>query len=86
MVKHHLAARLLLIIYLLIIMLSCSSIFAARPLNDEIALALPSDNRVEKEYRVGCGGKYGGAFIFNMLPKGTVPPSGPSKGTNNLNN
>ncbi|KAJ1384721.1 hypothetical protein SESBI_42283 [Sesbania bispinosa] len=31
------------------------------------------------------GGKYG-PMILNMLPKGKVPPSGPSKGTNNLNN
>ncbi|PNX57536.1 hypothetical protein L195_g058744, partial [Trifolium pratense] len=27
-----------------------------------------------------------GPLILNMLPKGKVPPSGPSKGTNNLNN
>ncbi|GAV62487.1 hypothetical protein CFOL_v3_06010 [Cephalotus follicularis] len=26
------------------------------------------------------------SMIFNLLPKGTVPSSGPSKGTNNLNN
>lgn len=32
-----------------------------------------------------AGGKYG-PLILNMLPKGTVPPSGPSKGTNNSNN
>ncbi|KAG5148394.1 hypothetical protein JHK82_015275 [Glycine max] len=32
-----------------------------------------------------AGGKYG-PMILNMLPKGPVPPSGPSKGTNNLNN
>lgn len=31
------------------------------------------------------GGKYG-SLVLNMLPKGPVPPSGPSKGTNNLNN
>lgn len=27
-----------------------------------------------------------GALILNMLPKGKIPPSGPSKGTNDLNN
>lgn len=30
-------------------------------------------------------GRYG-ALVLNVLPKGTTPPSGPSKGTNNLNN
>ncbi|KAG5223430.1 hypothetical protein IMY05_C0964000200 [Salix suchowensis] len=30
-------------------------------------------------------GKFG-PMILNLLPKGTVPPSGPSKGTNSLNN
>ncbi|XP_028778859.1 uncharacterized protein LOC114735338 [Neltuma alba] len=29
--------------------------------------------------------KYG-PLVLNMLPKGGVPPSGPSKGTNNVNN
>ncbi|TKY73934.1 hypothetical protein E2542_SST02693 [Spatholobus suberectus] len=32
-----------------------------------------------------AGGKYG-PLILNMLPKGPVPPSGPSKGTNSINN
>ncbi|MCI29041.1 hypothetical protein A2U01_0050245 [Trifolium medium] len=61
-------------------------------------LALPSDRTVmpmpEKEEHVlgvleirGGGGKgaYYGPLIFNMPPKGKVTPSGPSKGTNNLN-
>ncbi|CAJ1974559.1 unnamed protein product [Sphenostylis stenocarpa] len=30
-------------------------------------------------------GKYA-PLVLNMLPKGPVPPSGPSKGINNLNN
>ncbi|KAK7410815.1 hypothetical protein VNO78_01950 [Psophocarpus tetragonolobus] len=61
---------------------------------DAFNLALPSD-RAEEGVKPGhvsrCGemrvarGKYG-ALILNMLPKGPVPPSAPSKGTNNLNN
>ncbi|OVA17262.1 hypothetical protein BVC80_1837g58 [Macleaya cordata] len=31
-------------------------------------------------------GKYGSMMVLNLLPKGTVPPSGPSKGTNDMNN
>nr|KYP39433.1 hypothetical protein KK1_039268 [Cajanus cajan] len=31
------------------------------------------------------GAKYG-PLVLNMLPKGPVPPSGPSKGTNDFNN
>ncbi|CAJ2641702.1 unnamed protein product [Trifolium pratense] len=60
-------------------------------------LALPSDRTAmmpEKEGHVSGvleirgGGKAAayGPLILNMLPKGKVPPSGPSKGTNNLNN
>ncbi|RDX93549.1 hypothetical protein CR513_24175, partial [Mucuna pruriens] len=32
-----------------------------------------------------AGGKYG-PLVLNMLPKGPVPPSGPSKGINSINN
>lgn len=32
------------------------------------------------------GGKYRPIMILNMLPKGTVPSSGPSKRSNNINN
>jgi len=32
-----------------------------------------------------AGGKHV-PLVLNMLPKGPVPPSGPSKGINNLNN
>ncbi|KAJ4978195.1 hypothetical protein NE237_008975 [Protea cynaroides] len=30
--------------------------------------------------------KYGRPLVLNLLPKGTNPPSGPSKGTDSLNN
>lgn len=89
----HLAAALLILLSLI------SSSSSARPLNDFIQLAeassitLPSERAMpaEKEGHIsvvrgrGAAKSYG-PLILNMLPKGKVPPSGPSKGTNNLNN
>jgi hypothetical protein len=85
----HLAATLSLLI-----LLSLSSISSsARPLNDfsHLAtttsnLALPSDRTATPEKEGHVSGVYYGPLILNMLPKGKVTPSGPSKGTNNLNN
>ncbi|CAL5204225.1 unnamed protein product [Lathyrus oleraceus] len=93
--QQHLAATLLLL-SLLILLISSSSF--ARPLNDFNQLSatsnleLPSDRAVMKPEKKGhvlvvaCGGKVNGPLILNMLPKGPVPPSAPSKGINNLNN
>ncbi|KAL5075328.1 hypothetical protein RYX36_014312 [Vicia faba] len=94
--NQYLAATLLLSLLILLISSSSSS---ARPLNDFSQLAatsnleLPSDRvvvmRPEKKGHVSvvaCGGKVHGPFILNMLPKGTVPPSAPSKRHNNINN
>ncbi|KAM1020360.1 hypothetical protein ACFX13_042337 [Malus domestica] len=36
-------------------------------------------------FGAAAAAKYG-PLILNLLPKGTKPPSGPSKGTNDLNN
>ncbi|KAJ0100958.1 hypothetical protein Patl1_06733 [Pistacia atlantica] len=66
------------------------------------SIALPSDKvnsseeeddanngeNSEKEISVSTpriSGKYQ-PLVLNILPKGTVPPSGPSKGTNDVNN
>ncbi|KAL6980821.1 hypothetical protein U1Q18_022460 [Sarracenia purpurea var. burkii] len=43
--------------------------------------ALPCDQMGSKT----LGGRYGPLFL-SMLPKGSVTPSGPSKGTDNVNN
>ncbi|KAL5075329.1 hypothetical protein RYX36_014313 [Vicia faba] len=89
--NQHLAATLLL--SLLILLISSSSF--ARPLNDFSQLSATSNlilpsNRVIPEKRghvlVVGGGKVNRPLILNMLPKGPVAPSGPSKGINNLNN
>ncbi|KAJ8771055.1 hypothetical protein K2173_023380 [Erythroxylum novogranatense] len=45
----------------------------------------PSDMEPEKMSGSRISGKYGPMFL-SMLPKGTIPPSGPSGGTNSLNN
>ncbi|KAG4392836.1 hypothetical protein AAZX31_04G202400 [Glycine max] len=74
----HLAAMLLLVFLLLTSSTSTSADNNFAATEPSLNLALPSDRRV-------AGGKYG-PMILNMLPKGPVPPSGPSKGTNNLNN
>ncbi|WJX34517.1 hypothetical protein P8452_22624 [Trifolium repens] len=86
----HLAATLLVS---LLILLSLSSISSARPLNDfshlattSSNLALPTDRTAMPEKEGHVSGVYYGPLILNMLPKGKITPSGPSKGTNNLNN
>lgn len=89
----HLAVALLILLSLI------SSSSSARPLNDfsQLAetsnIALPSERAMpeEKEGHISVvrergGAKSYGPLILNMLPKGKVPSSGPSKGTNNLNN
>ncbi|CAL5204226.1 unnamed protein product [Lathyrus oleraceus] len=93
--QQHLAATLLLL-SLLILLISSSS--SARPLNDfgqlsaSSNLELPSDRLVMKPEKKGqvsvaaCGGQVNGPLILNMLPKGVVPPSAPSKRHNNINN
>ncbi|KAL2339465.1 hypothetical protein Fmac_007405 [Flemingia macrophylla] len=75
--NHHLVTVLLLFLLL------TSSSATARPLN----LALPSDTVAPpEEGHLRVAGKKFGPLVLNMLPKGPVPPSGPSKGTNGLNN
>lgn len=93
--KHHQYAAVLLVFLFLL----SSSPSSARLLNN---IALPSQEepaghvspcdhmsvvagKLPSPGMKVAGGKYG-ALILNMLPKGTVPPSGPSKGTNNINN
>ncbi|KAK7282431.1 hypothetical protein RIF29_11186 [Crotalaria pallida] len=95
--NHHHHHAVLLLVFLFLI--SSSSSYA-RLLN--IALPREGVVLKEKEEQAGhvlpcehmvvdvarkrlSGGKYG-RLILNMLPKGTVPPSGPSKGINNINN
>ncbi|CAK8567781.1 unnamed protein product [Lathyrus sativus] len=88
--NQYLATTLLL--SLLILLISSSS--SARPLNDFSQLSatsnleLPSDRVVMMPEKKGhvCGGKVNRPLILNMLPKGTVPPSAPSKRHNNINN
>ncbi|GFZ15095.1 hypothetical protein Acr_24g0012850 [Actinidia rufa] len=44
---------------------------------DPMELAVAEPKRLRSRY---------GPLFLSMLPKGSVPPSGPSKGTNNMNN
>ncbi|KAI8564354.1 hypothetical protein RHMOL_Rhmol03G0174400 [Rhododendron molle] len=50
---------------------------------------MESDQNSGREFasaaRTRLGGRYGLLFL-SMLPKGSIPPSGPSKGTNDENN
>ncbi|KDP21666.1 hypothetical protein JCGZ_03337 [Jatropha curcas] len=66
-------------------------IHANPPEKDSNQNVLPCDMESNKNFDVKIGtrlaGKYyGRSTIFNMLPKGTVPFSGPSKGTNEIKN
>ncbi|KAF7830873.1 hypothetical protein G2W53_013206 [Senna tora] len=84
---------------LLVVLLLTPSFSSARLLNDDFntvlvlpGRVLPCHHHAEAAGRIGASpakrvvaGKYG-PLVLNMLPKGTVPPSGPSKGTNNVNN
>ncbi|KAL5709879.1 hypothetical protein ACHQM5_020510 [Ranunculus cassubicifolius] len=46
------------------------------PADPCVGVDLPLEKRI---------GRYGG-LVLNVLPKGTITPSGPSKRTNNMNN
>jgi len=89
--KNQFAATLLILLSLI------SSSSLARPLNDISQLAEASNiallsDRVTPEEKEGHmpvvwgrgGGKSYGTLILNMLPKGKVPSSGPSRRINNL--
>ncbi|KAA8533985.1 hypothetical protein F0562_031502 [Nyssa sinensis] len=70
---------------------SVSASSAGAPEKDSSQHALPCEMDSNKNFHMDIlaperlSGKYG-RLVLNMLPKGPQPPSGPSKGGNNINN
>uniref|UniRef100_A0A5B7CB11 Uncharacterized protein n=1 Tax=Davidia involucrata TaxID=16924 RepID=A0A5B7CB11_DAVIN len=58
----------------------------ASPPEKDSSLPCEMDSSTEILAPKRLGGKYGLPLVLNMLPKGPAPPSGPSKGTNNIKN
>ncbi|KAG6602588.1 hypothetical protein SDJN03_07821, partial [Cucurbita argyrosperma subsp. sororia] len=71
----------------LILSLSVSSSSSARLLRDlSLSPAALPDLKLDTpaDHTTALAVEYG-ALLLGFLPKGGIPPSGPSKGTNNLN-
>ncbi|KAF5201568.1 hypothetical protein FRX31_008850 [Thalictrum thalictroides] len=59
-----------------------NSVHVDHPCHEELSVTIRDVEQQQPDEKIS--GKYG-SIVLNLLPKGTVPPSGPSKGSNSIN-